>query len=57
MSDSEEIEKRIRWFARNFGTEGLIMLAAALLGTFSGHNYREIFKEIYYALKEEKTKE
>lgn len=53
MSELEEIEKRVRWFARTFGGEGLIRFLVILLKNYCEHSFRELFKEMYYEVKSE----
>ncbi len=52
----KEIETRVRWFARVFGQEGLILFVTVLLKSYCEHNLKELFNDIYYEVANENKK-
>jgi len=52
----KEIETRVRWFARVFGQEGLILFITLLLKSYCEHNLKELFNDIYNEVANEKKK-
>lgn len=52
----KEIETRVRWFARVFGQEGLILFLTVLLKSYCEHNLKELFNDIYYEVANKNKK-